>query len=58
MPDRNEALKCLADPDFSADVLRAAAENSPDAVFVKDRSGRYLYANAVALEILAIRSAR
>ena len=52
MPDRNVALKCLADPGFSADVLRAAAENSPDAVFVKDLSGRYLYANAVALKIL------
>lgn len=52
MPDRNEALKCLADPGFSADVLRAAAENSPDAVFVKDLRGRYLYANPVALKIL------
>ena len=52
MPDQNESLKCLADPGFSADVLRAAAENSPDAVFVKDRQGKYLYANAAALKIL------
>ena len=52
MSDQNEALKSLADPGFSADVLRAAAENSPDAVFVKDRQGRYLYANAIALKIL------
>ena len=56
MPDQNEALKSLADPGFSADVLRAAAENSPDAVFVKDRQGRYLYANATALKILGYSS--
>ena len=52
MPDQNEALKSLADPGLSADVLRAAAENSPDAVFVKDLQGKYLYANAAALRIL------
>lgn len=52
MPDQNEALKSQADPCFSADVLRAAAENSPDAVFVKDLHGRYLYANSAALKIL------
>ncbi len=56
MPDQNEALKSLADPCFSADVLRAAAENSPDAVFVKDRQGRYLYANGAALKILGCSS--
>ena len=52
MPDQSEAQKYLADPGFSNDVLRAAAENSPDAVFVKDCEGRYLYANAAALKIL------
>jgi two-component system cell cycle sensor histidine kinase/response regulator CckA len=52
--DITDRLRSEADVKRTSDLLRAVADSTPDAIFVKDRQGRYLLFNPAASRFVGL----
>jgi len=50
--DITEANRSQAEAAYTSDLLRAIADGTPDALFVKDQHGRYMLCNAAAAHFI------